>query len=174
MRFVILIAERGTHGFAEHIELAKELAAVSGEIFLLESGDVLEFDERGARRSGRVAVGRVCIDEGTLDEVGDVILKERRHISEDGIVIPIIAINAHTGRLETQPEIVSRGFVPLEEAQDLVDSARDVVLKTIEVSNVEEKGDWGVIKEKIRTALRKHFDQETGKRPMILPVILEV
>ena len=158
----------------QHIELAKELAAVSGEIFLLESGDVLEFDERGARRSGRVAVGRVCIDEGTLDEVGDVILKERRHISEDGIVIPIIAINAHTGRLETQPEIVSRGFVPLEEAQDLVDSARDVVLKTIEVSNVEEKGDWGVIKEKIRTALRKHFDQETGKRPMILPVILEV
>ena len=158
----------------QHMELAKELAAVSGEVFLLESGDVLEFDERGARRSGRVAVGRVCIDEGTLDEVGDVILKERRHISADGIVIPILAINAHTGRLETQPEIVSRGFVPLEEAQDLVESARAVVLKTIEVSNVEEKGDWGVIKEKIRTALRKHFDQKTGKRPMILPVILEV
>ena len=157
-----------------HIELAKEVAAVSGDVFLLESGDVLEFDDQGARRASRVAVGRVCIDEGTLDEVGDVILKERRHISADGIVIPILAINTHTGRLEAPPEIVSRGFVPLEEAQDLLESARDVVLKTIEVSNLEEVGDWGVIKEKIRTALRKHFSNETGKRPMILPVILEV
>jgi ribonuclease J len=157
-----------------HAVLARELAAVSGEVFLLESGDVLEFDERGARRGGRVPVGRVCIDVGTLDEVGDVILKERRRISEDGIVIPILAINEHTGELEVPPEIVSRGFVPLDEAQELVESARQVILKTIEVSNLEEVADWGVIKEKIRTSLRKYFDQETGKRPMILPVILEV
>jgi ribonuclease J len=157
-----------------HMLMAKELAAVGEEVFLLESGDVLEFDAQGARRAGRVKVGRVCIDVGTLDEVGDVILKERRVISEDGIVIPILAINKHTGELEAPPEIVSRGFVPLDEAQDLVESARDVILRTIEKSNLEEVGDWGVIKEKIRTALRKHFDQETGKRPMVLPVILEV
>jgi len=157
-----------------HLELAKELAAVTEESFLLESGDVLEFDERGARRNGRVPVGRVCIDVGTLDEVEEVILKERRHISEDGIVIPILAINEHTGQLETRPEIVSRGFVPLDEARELVESAREVILKTIEKSNLEEVSDWGVIKEKIRTALRRHFDQETGKRPMILPVVLEV
>ena len=157
-----------------HAQMAKELAAVSREVFLLESGDVLEFDAEGARRRERVKVGRICIDVGTLDEVGDVILKERRHISEDGIVIPILAINEHTGQLETEPQIVSRGFVPLDEAPDLVESAREVILKTIEKSNLEEVGDWGVIKEKIRTALRKHFDQETGKRPMVLPVILEV
>jgi len=157
-----------------HMQVAKELGAVSEQVFLLESGDVLEFDARGARRSDRVPVGRVCIDVGTLDEVGEVILKERRHISEDGIVIPILAINEHTGQLETRPEIVSRGFVPLEEAQELVESAREVILKTIEKSNLEEVGDWGVIKEKIRIALRRHFDQETGKRPMILPVVLEV
>jgi ribonuclease J len=158
----------------QHLELAKELGAVSGGMFLIESGDVLEFDEQGARRAGRVPVGRVCIDVGTLDEVGDVILKERRRISEDGIVIPILAISEHTGQLETQPEIVSRGFVPLDEAHELVESAREVILKTIEKSNLEEVGDWGVIKEKIRTALRRHFDEETGKRPMILPVVLEV
>jgi ribonuclease J len=116
----------------------------------------------------------VCIDVGTLDEVGDVILKERRHISEDGIVIPILAINEHTGRLEVPPEIVSRGFIPMEEAADLVESARQVIIKTIEVSNTEEIADWGVIKEKIRVGLRRHFDQETGKRPMVLPVVLEV
>jgi len=157
-----------------HLELAKELAAVSGEGILIESGDVLEFDEQGARRAGRVPVGRVCIDVGTFDEVEEIILKERKHISADGIVIPILAINEHTGQLEIQPEIVSRGFVPLEEAPDLVESARQVILKTIERSNLEEVGDWGVIKEKIRTGLRKHFNEETGKRPMILPVILEV
>ncbi|MBZ5542424.1 MAG: ribonuclease J [Acidobacteriia bacterium] len=158
----------------QHTVTASELGAVSKEGFLLESGDVLEFDAQGARRAGRVPVGRICIDVGTLDEVGDVILKERRVISEDGIVIPILAINEHTGQLETQPQIVSRGFVPLDEAKELVESAREVILKTIEKSNLEEVADWGVIKEKIRTALRKHFDQETGKRPMILPVILEV
>jgi ribonuclease J len=157
-----------------HMEMAKELAAVSQETFLLETGDVLEFDEQGARRTGRVPVGRICIDGGTLDEVEDIILKERRHISEDGIVIPILAINEHTGLLETQPEIVSRGFVPFDEAGELVESAREVIMRTIEKSNLEEVSDWGVIKEKIRTALRRHFDQETGKRPMILPVILEV
>ena len=148
--------------------------AVAREVFLLESGDVLEFDTNGARRKERVKVGRICIDVGTLDEVGEVILKERRHISEDGIVIPILAINEHTGKLETAPEIVSRGFVPLEEAQDLIESAREVIIRTIEKSNLEEVGDWGVIKEKIRIAVRKHLDQETGKRPMVLPVILEV
>jgi ribonuclease J len=76
--------------------------------------------------------------------------------------------------LETQPEIVSRGFVPLEEASHLMESAREVIMRTIAKSNLEEVSDWGVIKEKIRTALRRHFDEETGKRPMILPVILEV
>jgi ribonuclease J len=157
-----------------HLELAQQLAAVSEEVFLLESGDVLEFDAQGARKAGRVPVGRVCIDVGTFDEVEEIILKERRHISEDGIVIPILAINEHTGVLETQPEIVSRGFVPLDEARDLVESAREVILKTIEKSNVEEVRDWGVIKEKIRIALRRHFDEETGKQPMILPVILKV
>jgi ribonuclease J len=157
-----------------HVLMAKELAAVGEEAFLLESGDVLEFDSQGARRGGRVKVGRVCIDVGTLDEVGDVILKERRVISEDGIVIPILAINERTGEFEAPPEIVSRGFVPLDEAPELVESAREVILRTVEKSNLEEVGDWGVIKEKIRTALRRHFDQETGKRPMVLPVILEV
>ncbi len=157
-----------------HAQIAREVGVVGKEVFLLETGDVLEFDSKGARRAGRVKVGRVCIDVGTLDEVGDVILKERRHISEDGIVIPILAINEHTGELEADPEIISRGFVPLEAAHELVESAREVILKTLEKSSAEEVRDWGVVKDKIRSALRKHFDQETGKRPMILPVVLEI
>ncbi len=157
-----------------HLELANDLAAGTQQAFLLESGDVLEFDEAGARKNGRVPVGRVCIDVGTLDEVGDLILNERRKISVEGIVVPILAINKHTGELEASPEIVSRGFVPLEEAQDLVEKARAMIRETLETSNVEEKGDWGVVKDKIRSTLRRFFDQELGKRPMVLPVILEV
>ncbi len=158
----------------QHAAAARRVGIPSENVFLLESGDVLEFNGDGARKVNRVPVGRVCIDVGTLDEVGDIILKERRHISEDGIVIPILAINEHTGQLEVPPEIVSRGFVPMDEAMDLVEGARQVIFKTIEVSNSEEIADWGVIKEKIRTALRRHFDQETGKRPMVLPVVLEI
>jgi len=156
-----------------HLEIAQQMA-LSSETYLMESGDVLELDGQGAQRKQRVKVGRVCIDVGSYDEVGDVILKERRHISEDGIVIPILAINEHTGQLEAEPQIVSRGFIALEQAQELMESARQVILTTIQKSNVEEVGDWGVIKEKIRTSLRRHFDQETGKRPMVLPVVLEV
>lgn len=157
-----------------HAQVAREVGVVGQEVFLIETGDVLEFDSKGARRAGRVKVGRICIDVGTLDEVGDVILKERRHISEDGIVIPILAINEHTGELEAEPEIISRGFVPLEEAKELVESSREVILKTLEKSSAEEVTDWGVVKEKIRSALRKHLNEETGKRPMILPVVLEI
>jgi len=157
-----------------HQEMAQEGNAVSGSTFLLENGSVLEFGSAGARLAEPVPVGHVYIDTGSLDEVGEVILKERRRISEDGIVVPILAINKHTGHLEAPPEIVSRGFVALEEAADLIESARDVVLRTIEKSKPEEVGDWGVIKDKIRSGLRKHFDQELGKRPMILPVVLEV
>ncbi len=157
-----------------HARLAQEMGTAEENIFVIESGEVLEFDPDGARRADRVPVGRVCIDVGTLDEVEDVILKERRHISEDGIVVPVLAINKHTGALENQPEIISRGFISMQEAQDLVVSARQVIHRTLEKSSPEERGDWGVVKEKIRAALRRHMDQETGKSPLVLPVILEV
>lgn len=159
---------------ARHREVAAEGSAVSESSFLLEDGAVLEFDSSGARLAGQVTVGHVYIDTGSLEEVGEVILKERRRISEDGIVVPILAINTHTGALEIPPEIVSRGFVQFEEAPDLLEAARNVVLSTIEKSKPEEAGDWGMIKDKIRSALRKFFDQELGKRPLILPVVLEV
>ena len=157
-----------------HTQLAHEMGIPKENIFLLESGEVLELNEEIAQRVNPVTVGRVCIDVGTLDEVEEVILKERRHISEDGIVIPVLVINRHTGKLESQPDIISRGFISMDETQDLVFSARRVIEKTLSKSSLEELTDWGVVKEKIRVSLRRHMDKETGKRPMILPIILEV
>jgi len=88
--------------------------------------------------------------------------------------MPIIAINKHTGQIESQPEIVTRGFMPPDNGLELLNGAREVVLRTVEQSNAEEKTDWSVIKEKIRVDLRRYLKKQTSKRPLILPVILEL
>jgi ribonuclease J len=136
---------------------------------------VLEIDHHGARKNGKVQVGRVCIDSGSVDDVvQEVVIRDRRHLSEDGIVLPIIAINRHSGRIENLPEIVSRGFAVAEEGPEFLEKARQVVAKTLEGSNQEEKTDWGVMKEKIRADLKRYIVKETSRRPLIMPVILEV
>jgi len=157
-----------------HAALAHSVGAVSGEIFILETGQVLEFTPAGAFRREPIAGGRVCVDSGSLEEIEDIVIRDRKHLSEDGIVVPIIAIDKHTGRVESLPEIVTRGFLPSDDGQTILAGARDVVLKTVEGSNSEEKTDWSVIKEKIRVDLKRYLKKQTAKRPLILPVILEV
>ncbi|HEY4741157.1 MAG TPA: ribonuclease J [Candidatus Acidoferrales bacterium] len=157
-----------------HAALAEQVGAVSGEVFLLESGQPIEFTADGAHRREPVTAGRVLVDSGSLEEIEEVVIRERRHLAEDGVVVPILAIDKHTGRLEGQPEIVSRGFVPSDDGQELMAKAREVILKTIEQSTAEEKTDWGVIKEKIRVDLKRFLNKQTAKRPLILPVILEI
>jgi ribonuclease J len=156
-----------------HAEMAGAMHGSVGKVMLIESGDVLEMDELGARKAGRVNVGRVCIDSGSrTDVVEDLIIKDRRHLSEDGIVLPIIAINKLTGRVETPPEIVTRGFNPGEDG--LMEGARRIVEDTLAHSSEEEKADYGVIKEKIRADLKRYISKQTQKRPLIMPVILEI
>jgi ribonuclease J len=161
---------------ATHAKLAQHLSHLGlEETFILESGQTLEIDSNGARRGDPVPVGRVCIDSGTLDEVvGDFVIRDRRHLSEDGFVLPIIAINKQTGRTEGLPEIVSRGFMSLEDSSEILQAARQVVVKTLEASSVEERGDLGVMQEKIRTDLKRYLTKQTSRRPLIMPVILEV
>jgi ribonuclease J len=160
---------------AKHARLAEHLRNVGlEETFLCETGDVLELDHRGARKAGRVTVGRICIDSGAPGEVvGEMVVRDRRLISEDGIVLPIIAINKHTGKIESVPEIVSRGF-GLESDQEFMRAAREVVVKTLENSSEEEKTDAGVMKEKIRADLKRYIHRQAERRPLIMPVILEI
>jgi ribonuclease J len=157
-----------------HAALAHQVGTVSGEIILLEDGQVLEFSRAGAVRREAVPTGRVCVDSGSLEEIEEIVIRDRKHLSEDGIVVPIIAIDKHSGRAEGLPEIVSRGFLPAEDGQEVFEGAREVVRRTIEGSNPEEKMDWSVIKEKIRVDLKRYLNKQTSKRPLILPVILEV
>jgi len=161
---------------AKHARLAQHLRYAGLEdLFLMDSGDVLEIDERGARKTARVTVGRVCIDSGSVDEVvEDMVIRDRRSLSEDGFVLPIIAINRHSGRVEHLPEIVSRGFVAAEDGSAFMEEARMVVARTLEASNEDEKTDWGVVKEKVRADLKRFIVKQTARRPLIMPVILEV
>jgi ribonuclease J len=159
----------------KHASLAQHLRyAGLEETFILESGDTLELDRYGARKAGRVAVGRICIDSGALDDiVEDLVIRDRRHLSEEGFMLPIITIDKRTGKAEGLPEIVSRGFIS-EDGSDLIEKARELVARTIASSSAEERTDWGVMKEKIRSDLRRFLIKQTSRHPLIMPVILEV
>jgi ribonuclease J len=165
------------HGDYRHLKRHAELAASTGvveRVMLLEDGDVLELDRSSAAKTARVTVGRVCIDSGgtSTDVVEDLVIRDRRHLSEDGIVLPIIAINKRTGKVENTPEIVIRGMAVDEEM--VISEARQVVQRTLDGSAPEEKADYGVIKEKIRADLKRFIQKSTSRRPLIMPVILEI
>ena len=161
---------------AKHAQLAQHLSHLGlEETFVLECGDTLVLDRDGAHRGEPVAVGRVCIDGGSIGEiVEDMVIRDRRHLSEDGFVLPIIAINKNSGRWEGLPEIVSRGFMSMEDSTEVLQNARQVVAKTLESSTAEERGDSGVMQEKIRADLRRYLTKQTSRRPLIMPVILEI
>ena len=157
-----------------HAEIARSLHAVKNKVLIAETGDRIQFSEEDARIVGKVPVGRIFIDEGSLDEVEEVVVRDRRHLAEDGIVLPVLAINKATGKLEGQAEIITRGFVFVDGDDSLMSDSKARVLKTLEESTFEEVTDWAVIKEKIRTDLRRFLYKETSKRPLVLPVILEI
>jgi ribonuclease J len=156
-----------------HAALAHQLGAVGEEILLMEDGKCIEFTEDGAFRRDPVTAGRVLVDSGSLEEIEAIVVRDRKHLSEEGVVIPIIAIDKHTGKLESAPEVVSRGLMS-ENNGELLAGAKEIVMKTFELSNLEERADWSVIKEKIRVDLKRYISKQTSKRPLILPVILEV
>jgi ribonuclease J len=156
-----------------HAKLVEKTSVVRDKIIIAETGDIIRFGPADAEIVGKAPVGRVLIDEGSLEEVEEVVIRDRRHISEDGIILLIIAINKQSGMLEIPPEIIFRGVAFAEEERLLAES-RQMLIETINSATVEERGDWTVIKEKIRKDLKKFFSKQTAKRPFILPVILEI
>jgi ribonuclease J len=153
-----------------HASLAMETGAVEHAI-VIEDGDVLELDKTDARKRDKVTAGRVLIDSGSsIDVVEDLVIKDRRILSEDGIVLAVLAINKRTGKVEQQPEVIMRGFG----GSDVTEQAKDLVLKTLEGLSTEQKSDYGMVKEKVRAELKRLIQKTTGRRPMIMPVILEI
>ena len=155
-----------------HAKLAMEVGASEAAI-MLEDGDILELDQKTAKKNGKVTAGRVCIDQGgTADVVEDVVIRDRVHLGEGGLVIAIVTINKLTGKVEKAPELITRGFV--EGDMELAKQAQQIVVKTLDESSAEEKADPGVVREKVRTDLKRYIQKKSARRPMIMPVILEV
>jgi ribonuclease J len=153
-----------------HAQLAMETGAVEHAL-VIEDGDVLELDANDARKRDKVTAGRILIDSGsTIDVVEDLVVRDRRILSEDGIVLAVLAINKRMGKIEREPEIVMRGFG----GADITEEARQVVLKTIDGLSSEQKTDYGMVKEKVRVELKRLIQKTTGRRPMIMPIILEI
>jgi ribonuclease J len=165
------------HG--EYRQLARH-ARVAGRVsretsvVLAENGDLVRFDDEGGRVVEKVPAGRILIDGTRSGEVGDEVLRDRRHLAGDGLVVPVVAIGRTSGALEETPEVITRGFVLDARTELLLKEVPSLVTATIEGASVEERTDPGLIKEKVRVDLQRFFRKRSGLRPLVLPVIMEI
>lgn len=159
---------------AQHARLAAQAGLPADRVLLAEDGDVLSLSADGARREARVAAGRVLLDRGGASEVEDVVIRDRRHLSSEGIVVPIVVVDRQTGHLESAPEIVTRGMVDAAEASDLAIEASRILAGAIDGRPVEERLDSELTRERVKDELRRFYKRRTQRRPMVIPVVMEV
>ena len=166
------------HGEFKHLKaqakIARELGFAKENIFILQSGDVLELSEEKAQVTGKVPVGDILVDGLGVGDVGNIVLRDRQHLAEDGIMIVVLGLDGATDELVSGPDIVSRGFVYVRESDELMDEARIVVNEAIEGCLGRGIADWGKLKGAIKDSLGEYVWRKTKRRPMILPIIMEI
>jgi len=158
----------------KHAELAREMGVPAENVFVPENGMILEFTRRAGRVAGRVSAGRVLVDGLGVGDVGNIVLRDRKQLAQDGILIVVVTIDVENGVLLAGPDIVSRGFVYVRESEHLMDEARERVRATLEQCMQRKITEWATIKSETRDTLSKFLYEKTGRRPMILPIIMEV
>jgi len=157
-----------------HALLAQETGIPKERILIAETGDRIMIDSDSIQTAGKVPVGRRLIDSGGVAELDELVIGDRQHLSEEGVVLAVVAVNKSTGLMEGSPELVSRGHVQENEGAAFLAEARQIVIKTFEECSEEERGDSMILTENIRAALKRYFRKRTGTRPMIVPVIIEI
>lgn len=166
------------HGEYRHLQMHKELAVSMGmkkdDVFVMNIGDVLEIDGDNARINGEVPAGQVFVDGLGVGDVGNIVLRDRRILSQDGLMIVVLTTEKATGEVLSGPDIISRGFVYVREAENLMEEARDVVQKAIDKCEMRNISEWQYVKSVIKDTLREFLWQKTKRNPMILPIIMEV
>ena len=166
------------HGEYRHMKAQADIAAALGipkdNIFILHSGDVLELDEKKAEISGHVPCGSILVDGLGVGDVGNIVLRDRQHLAEDGILIVVLTLERFSNQLLSGPDIVSRGFVYVRESEGLMEEARHVVEDAITDCMDRHVSDWGKIKNVIKDSLSDFLWKRTKRSPMILPIIMEV
>lgn len=158
----------------KHAKLAESLGIPRSRIFVAENGQIIEVGKKKATIKGKVAAGRVLVDGLGVGDVGNIVLRDRRQLSQDGIIIVVVTINKESGDVVAGPDIVSRGFVYVRESEQLMDNAREKVGEALDICRKKNISEWAVIKSQVRDKLGKHLFEKTGRRPMILPIIVEV
>ncbi|MBL8204669.1 MAG: ribonuclease J [Blastocatellia bacterium] len=163
-----------TRQLYRHAAAAKKWGHSKDRIILAESGDVIELDEFGGRVNEKVQVGRTLIDDSRSGRIDDMVIRDRKHLAYDGVVLPIVAINKISGEMESAPEVVQRGLAIADDGNGFLQKARLIVAETVNKAPHDERVDWALIKEKIRVELKRYIQKELGRRPMIIPVVLEI
>ena len=167
------------HGECRHLaanrELALEMGMDSRNIFISEIGKVLEIDAKGARFAGTVPAGQVLVDGYGVGDVGNIVLRDRRHLAQDGLIVVVATVDDEHRMVLSGPDVVSRGFVYVRENEELMEEAKQVVKRSLESAlNSRDRGDRMRLKTRVRDDLSKFLYQKTGRKPMILPVIMDV
>ncbi len=166
------------HGEFRHLKYHKDLAIDMGmkkeDIFIMGIGDILEVSKQGTKLNGTVEAGKVFVDGLGIGDVGNIVLRDRKHLSEDGLIIVVVGLEKGGGPIVSGPEIISRGFVYVRESEELMTNARDVISKALENYEVKSRADWNQIKMLIRDSLKQFIWKKTKRSPMILPIIMEI
>ena len=158
----------------KHAEVAEDLGMPSQNIFVMKTGEVLEIDRNSAKVASYIPTGNILVDGLGVGDVGNIVLRDRKHLSEDGLMIVVVTISKEDGKVLAGPDIISRGFVYVRESEDLMDGAKKVikdVLVSCEESHIKE---WAYLKNNIKDNLKDYLYQRTKRNPMILPIIMEV
>ncbi|MBO8167714.1 MAG: ribonuclease J [Thermoanaerobacteraceae bacterium] len=158
----------------KHAKLAAEVGIPKQNIFVAENGLILEFTKNRGRIAGRVPSGRVLVDGLGVGDVGNIVLRDRKQLSQDGILIVVVTLDKDKGTILAGPDIVSRGFVYVRESEELLEEAKERVSRELEKCCERNTSDWSVIKANVRDTLSKFLFEKTHRRPMILPIIMEV
>jgi ribonuclease J len=158
---------------SRHARVATRVSPAT-KVVLAENGDLIRFDDAGGGVAGQVPAGRTLIDGTRSGEVGDEVLRDRRHLAGDGLVVPVVAIGRQSGTLEETPDVITRGFVLDARTEALLKEIPGLLAATIESASVEERTDPGLIKERVRVELQRFFRKRSGLRPLVLPVIMEI
>jgi ribonuclease J len=160
---------------AQHARLAVRAGMPSASVLLAEDGEVIEVSATGARKVARVAAGRILLDRSGSEGLEEVVVRDRRHLSAEGIVVPVVVLDKQTGRLESAPEIVTRGFVDADQrGAEILEDAGRLVAEALAARPEEERHDPALTRERLRQELRRFFRKRTQRRPMVIPVVMEV
>ncbi len=166
------------HGECRHLMLHAELAEQMGikqqNTFVLTNGSVLEIDEESAKVTGTVQSGKILVDGLGVGDVGNIVLRDRKHLSQDGLIIVVVTISGEDRNIVSRPDVISRGFVYVRESEELIDDIRDVANESIEICIAKHTTDWSTLKNALKNSVAKYIYEKTKRNPMILPIIEEV